>query len=130
MAPTTQEAVYAEMELFLGQVPTFIKAIPASALVGAWWEFRNIYLNPNTRLSSKSKNLIAVGVAAQAGNPVALEFHQGIALLAGATAQELGEAVAVASCVGHWSSYLNGSQANETVFRKEVEAIFRHLEHE
>jgi len=62
---STAEATYRDVEQTLGSVPTFFKMLPQVGVGGAWGEFKNVQLNPNTRLSGKVKELIGLVVAAQ-----------------------------------------------------------------
>jgi alkylhydroperoxidase/carboxymuconolactone decarboxylase family protein YurZ len=43
----------------------------------------------------------------------------------GATDVEIGEAVAMAALVRHWSTWLNGTQASEQAFKKDVDTLVK-----
>ena len=47
------------------------------------------------------------------------------ARLEGATEAEIGEAIAMASLVRHWSTVLNGLLVDEPMFRKDVDRLVK-----
>ena len=116
-------ATYKDIEATLGSVPTFFKLFPDSGIAGAWAEFKSVQLNPNTALSGKEKELIGLAVAAQIPCSYCVYFHTAAAKANGATDPEVREAVAMAAITRHWSTVLNGMQADPDVFRHEVDAV-------
>jgi AhpD family alkylhydroperoxidase len=121
---TAQDA-YRDMEQHLGLVPTFAKRMPPEAVVGAWKEVKALDLNPNTALPGKVKDLISLAVSAQTPCHYCTFMDTQFATeLDGASEREVREAVAMASIVRHWSTVLNGSQADEAKFKREVDQIF------
>jgi alkylhydroperoxidase/carboxymuconolactone decarboxylase family protein YurZ len=58
-------ATHRDIEATLGLVPSFFKTFPESGIAGAWDEFKSIKLNPTTKLTGKTKELIGLAVAAQ-----------------------------------------------------------------
>jgi len=125
MAPAVVDpaSAYKDMEFTLGLVPTFMKRFPESGIVAAWREFKSVQLNPKTTLTGKEKELIGLAVAAQVPCQYCVVFHTEAAKLNGATDQEIREAVAMAAITRHWSTVLNGSLIDETLFRKEVDQV-------
>lgn len=120
---TDAATAYKDIELTLGLVPTFMRKFPEVGIAAAWREFKSIQLNPKTPLSGKDKELIGLAVASQIPCNYCIVFHTEAAKLNGATEQEIREAVAMASITRHWSTVLNGSLIDETVFRKEVDKV-------
>jgi AhpD family alkylhydroperoxidase len=116
-----------DIEQTLGAVPTFMRRYPPAGLPGAWLEFKNIQLNPNTAVPAKYKELIGLGVAAQIPCRYCVHFHAEAAKANGASQAELDEALAIAALLRHWSTFISGIQYDERVFRREVDSIFRHL---
>jgi AhpD family alkylhydroperoxidase len=120
---TDAPSAYRDMEATLGLVPWFFKQFPEPGIAGAWREFKTIQLNPHSALSGKTKELIGLAVASQIPCRYCIVFHTEVARLNGASDAEIHEAVAMASLTRHWSTFLNGTLADETVFRREVDQI-------
>jgi AhpD family alkylhydroperoxidase len=119
------QAVYRDIEQTLGSVPGFFKAFPESGIAGAWAEFKSVQLNPKTKLDAKTKELIGLAVAAQIPCQYCIYFHTAVAKANGATAQEIGEAVAMAAIARHWSTVLNGMQIDLDGFKRETDTVLR-----
>lgn len=117
-AAMSAEATLADIEKTWGFVPGFVKAFPPSALPGAWAELKALE-GENTALSAKEKALIAVGVAAQVPCQYCVWLDTRSAYLAGATDQEVQEAVAMAAIVRHWSTVLHGNQIDFETLKQE-----------
>jgi AhpD family alkylhydroperoxidase len=98
----TQDAqvTYRDIEQTLGSVPTFFAQMPASAVAGAWAEMKGFQLNPQTRLSGMTKELIGLAVAAQIPCQYCIYFHTA-AKANGASDEEIKETVAMAAVVRH-----------------------------
>jgi len=116
---------YRDIEDTLGSVPTFFKLFPQEGIGGAWTEFKTVQLNPHTALSGKEKELIGLAVAAQIPCTYCIYFHTQAAKLNGATDPEVREAVAMAAITRHWSTVLNGMQADPATFRQETDTVLR-----
>lgn len=119
--PTVAET-YQDIESTFGFVPTFMKSLPEAALPGAWIEMKGLQAR-NTALDVKSKELAGLAVAAQIPCSYCIYFHTQAAKAAGASDAEIQEAIAIAAVTRHWSTFLNGTQADETVFRREVDMM-------
>ena len=118
-------AAYHDIEATLGTVPTFFKLFPEEGIAGAWAEFKSVQLNPHSALSGKEKELIGLAVAAQIPCSYCIYFHTAAAKANGATDSEVREAVAMAAITRHWSTVLNGMQADPTTFRNETDTVLR-----
>jgi AhpD family alkylhydroperoxidase len=118
-------ATYRDIEATLGSVPTFFKLFPEEGVGGAWTEFKTVQLNSKTALSGKEKELIGLAVAAQIPCSYCIYFHTQAAKLNGATDAEVREAVAMAAITRHWSTVLNGMQADPAGFREETDTVLR-----
>jgi AhpD family alkylhydroperoxidase len=118
-------AAYKDMEATLGIVPGFFKAFPESGIAGAWAEFKNIQLNPATKLSGKTKELIGLAVASQIPCGYCVYFHTAVAKANGATDDEIREAVAMAAISRHWSTVLNGMQIDLATFKNDTDTVLK-----
>jgi AhpD family alkylhydroperoxidase len=119
------QATYRDIEQTLGSVPSFFKVFPESAIAGAWAEFKAVQLNPKTKLDGKTKELIGLAVAAQIPCQYCVYFHTAAAKANGASDQEVGETVAMAAVVRHWSTVLNGMQVDLAGFKRETDTVLR-----
>jgi AhpD family alkylhydroperoxidase len=126
-ASAPADAARADIQKTLGFVPQFFLKFPDVALPGAWEEMKTLQLNPATALPGKSKELIGLAVAAQVPCRYCIVAHTEFARLNGASATEIGEAVAMAGVTRHWSTYLNGIQTDETKFRAEIAKIVENV---
>jgi AhpD family alkylhydroperoxidase len=114
------DAAYAEMTKLLGAVPTFVKSFPKAGIAGAWAEVRDLQFSDKTALDAKTKALIGLAVAAQIPCMYCVyEDTQG-AKRAGASQEEIQEAVAVSAMTRHWSAVYYGNQIDFEQFKKEM----------
>lgn len=123
----TSAEAYNEMKATFGLVPEFLRAYPEASIPGAWTQFKSIALNPKTALSGRLKELTGLAVASQIPCAYCVHFHTEAAKLHGATEQDIREAIAVASCTRHWSTYFHGIQLDQQKFREEIALILKHL---
>jgi AhpD family alkylhydroperoxidase len=119
----TAADAYADMERTLGSVPSLFRAFPEIGVAGAWQEFKSVQLNPNSALDGKTKELLGLAVSAQIPCSYCIYFHTAAARAHGATDAEIGEAVAMAAIVRHWSTVLNGMQVDLDDFKEETDAL-------
>jgi AhpD family alkylhydroperoxidase len=110
----------AEIQAVLGFLPTFIKQVPDVALPGAWEEMKTLQMNPQTALSPKQKELLGLAVAAQIPCEYCIVAHTEFAKANGATATEIGEAIAIGAQTRHWSTFFNGMQTDEAKFKADI----------
>jgi AhpD family alkylhydroperoxidase len=118
--------VYKEVKESFGFVPVFIKEYPRNSVVGAWKDMKEFQMG-ETEVPGKYKQLIGLAVASQVPCEYCVYFHTQSALMAGATKEEISEAVALAGTVRNWSTILNGNMNNEKDFRQEVKRIINHV---
>jgi AhpD family alkylhydroperoxidase len=120
---TDARSAYADIERTLGMVPTFLRRFPEAGIAAAWRVLKSVQVASTTALPNKTKELIGLAVAAQIPCQYCIVFHTEIAKLAGASDDEIREAVAMAAITRHWSTVLNGSLVDETQFRRETDQI-------
>lgn len=113
------ETALRDIEQTLGFVPTFMRQMPKAGFAGAWQQLKDLEFNENTSLPPKVKTLIALGVVSQIPCNYCIWVASGSARAAGATEEEIGEAVAVAATERYWSTILNGLQADLATFKTE-----------
>ncbi len=80
-------------------------------------------MGDEAKLDAKTRELIALGVAAQVPCAYCIYFHNKAARAKGATDAEIREAVATAAHVRHWSTVLNGMAYDFDAFKTEVDEM-------
>jgi AhpD family alkylhydroperoxidase len=104
--------------------PPSLKAIEPAAAVGpAWQEYMAVF-NPKGALDGKTKELIALAVAAQIPCEYCIYGHTVGARHAGATDDQIKEAIAAAGQVRKMSTELNGNQYDLAAFKKQIDAAY------
>jgi AhpD family alkylhydroperoxidase len=103
---------YWNMTRYLGVVPKFFQLFPEAGLPATWTEYRDVELNPATALDAKTKELIALAVAAQIPCAACIYFHSAAATANGATGKEISEAVALALMGKAWSQVLTADHVD------------------
>jgi len=81
-------------------------------------------MGKDAELDVKTRELIALGVAAQVPCSYCVYYHQKSARSAGASEGEIREAVAIAAHVRHWSTVLNGMGYDFELFKSEIDKTF------
>lgn len=106
-------------------IPTFIQeTFPEQGVEAAWDSYQSVFLDPEAALDSKTKELVALAVAAQVPCTYCVDYHTRAAKAHGATAADIRETLAAAALVRKWSTMLNGSQYSEAQWQDEVDAMF------
>ncbi|KUM27094.1 alkylhydroperoxidase [Mesorhizobium loti] len=114
------DAAVKDIQSTMGGVPGFLKQFPKAGLPGAWAEVKAIELSDKTALSPKVKSLISLAVAAQIPCSYCIWSDTQDAKRAGATDEEIQEAVAMAALTRHWSTIFNGMQVDLAQFKKDM----------
>jgi AhpD family alkylhydroperoxidase len=120
IATPSEADVVKDITQTFGGVPTFVTQFPKSALAALWLEERDLELNPNTALDAKTKALISLAVASQIPCQYCIWSDTMGAKQAGATDQEIAEAVAMAGLTRNYSTLFNGLQVDFEQFKKEL----------
>ena len=123
--PTPNEAAIAEMKKMLGGVPAELQVYPESAKAAGWEMMKAADFNKNTALPTKVRELIGLAVSAQIPCQYCVYYHIKAATAAGATEEEMREAVHQASMTRHWSTILYGNQYDFEVYKSEIDAAFK-----
>jgi AhpD family alkylhydroperoxidase len=114
------DATLTDIQSTMGGVPSFVKQFPKAGLPGAWAEVKAIELSDKTALPPKVKSLISLAVAAQIPCSYCIWSDTQDAKRAGATDEEIQEAVTMAALTRHWSTIFNGMQVDFDQFKKEM----------
>jgi AhpD family alkylhydroperoxidase len=117
------KAALKEIEQSFGMVPDFLRRYPQEGLAGAWTEMRDLEMNPATAIPGKYKSLIGLAVSAQIPCKFCIIADTEFAKLEGANDRELTEAVAMAGLTRHWSTVVNGRQADRAAFKKDINRL-------
>jgi AhpD family alkylhydroperoxidase len=103
----SSDAAMVEMKEMLGGVPTELQLYPESARAAGWAMMKSTDLNKNTALPSKVRELIGLAIAAQIPCQYCVYYHIKAAKAAGASQEEIREAVHQASLTRHWRVMIN-----------------------
>ncbi len=122
---TPSEAALAEMKKMFGDVPSIMQVYPESARAAGWALMKSTDLNKNTALPAKVRELIGLAVASQIPCEYCIYYHKTAAKAAGASEEEIREAVHMASLTQHWSTILYGNQYDFEGFKAETDAAFK-----
>jgi AhpD family alkylhydroperoxidase len=117
--PKNAEEAYADMTATAGIVPGFAQMYPKAGIAGAWLVTREM-LFKETALDFKTKALISLAVSAQIPCQYCIWSDTRDAMRAGATEEEIHEAVAISALTRHWSTIFNGYQIDFETFKKEL----------
>lgn len=110
--------------VFAQDAPPSLKAISPQAAVGpAWQEYMAVF-NPKGALDGKTKELIGLAVAAQIPCQYCIYAHTLAAKHAGATDDQIKEAIAASAMTRKMSTELNGNQYDMTEFKKQIDATY------
>ena len=123
-AQSPSAAAEAEMQEMMGGMPAEMQLYPESARAAGWEMMKQTDLNEDTALPKKTRELIALGVAAQVPCSYCVYYHTKAAEAEGASQEELREAVHVGSMVRHWSTILHGNQYDFEQYKSETDAAF------
>ena len=121
--PVTAFALFYANTALAEEPPRFYRDTYPQHALDSRLEAERVLSGKYARLDAKTRELIALGVAAQIPCAYCVYFHDKSARANGATDAEVREAVATAAHVRHWSTVLNGMGYDLGAFRAEVDAI-------
>jgi len=119
--------MHAEIEEYLGGVPSWMGELSEPAADHSWGIMRDLLLG-ETELTGREKALVGLGAAAAIECPYCVYFHREEAKLADVTESELTEAVNVAGTTKYFSTVLHGAGFDEDRFFEETDDIMEHIE--
>ena len=103
--------------------PTFYKDTYPQHALASRLQAEAVLSGADAKLDAKTRELIALGVAAQIPCTYCVYFHDKAARAAGASEAEVREAVATSAHVRHWSTVLNGMAYDFDAFKAELDAM-------
>ena len=103
--------------------PEYLKQTLPDQALKPHWDEQLAVTNPKGALDAKTKQLIALGVAAQIPCVYCVYGHTKLAKAAGATDAQIKEAIAVAALVRFNSTMLQGSAYDQQKFQQEVDRL-------
>ena len=104
--------------------PLSCNSSPRAGFAGAWQQLKELEFAEDTALSPKVKALIGLGVVSQIPCTYCIWADTEAAKHAGATEEEIREAVAIAATERYWSTMLNGLQADLGTFKADFGKLF------
>ncbi len=104
------------------QAPDFFTSTYPEHALQSQLEARAVLEGEEAALDAKTRELIGLGVSAQIPCTYCIYAHTNNARAAGATEQEIREAVATAATTRQWSTVLNGMAYDLDAFKAEVDA--------
>ena len=108
---------------FAGEFPAFYEDTYPEHALARVMEADATLMGDKAKLNPKTRELIALGVAAQIPCRYCVYVHDKKARQYGATEAEVREAVATAAHVRHWSTVLNGMAYEFDTFKAEVDQL-------
>jgi AhpD family alkylhydroperoxidase len=124
----SRSATLKDIEQTFGFVPTFMTQQPKAGFEGAWRQLKDLEFSENTVLPAKVKALIGLAVVAQIPCSYCIWADALGARQAGATDEEIREAVAIAATERYWSTMLNGLETDLGQFLGQFKAEFSKVE--
>jgi AhpD family alkylhydroperoxidase len=120
-----REEVYRDIEREIGVVPSWLKRVPDSSLGLEWKLLKKVELEPGP-IPGKYRELIGVAISGVTKCRYCSFYHTEMARLAGASEEEIEDALHFAKSSVGWSAYINGLQVDFGRFREEVLEIVAH----
>ena len=121
----TREEIYRQAEQRLGEVPTWFEYIPDAFLEHEWNTWQAEMTTKDTAIPMKWQQLICVGIAAAIKDEYSVLWCTESAKAAGATDEEIREAVYLTKSILGWDSFLKGNQVDYEQFKQSVQRFFR-----
>ncbi len=103
--------------------PRFYKDTYPEHALKSRLEAEGVLIGAEAKLDAKTRELIALAVAAQIPCAYCVYVHEKKARAEGASEAEVREAVATSAHVRHWSTVLNGMAYDFDAFKIEVDAM-------
>lgn len=120
---SAKQEILAGVADMLGFVPTFLTQMPKATLPIGLTGYTHLETG-DTALPAKTKYLISLAVAAQIPCQYCVWADTMGARAAGATDEEIGEAVGVAAMTRFWSTNFNGLQVDFKTYQEELAPLY------
>ena len=111
-----------DIEKTFGSIPGFFEAVPHDLLVQMWPAIK-MYVLGQTKIPTKYREMISLGVAMALKCSSCETFHNSAARMNGATDEELAELRSVVGQVSYWSSVAQAMNYDMGTFMKEFQAM-------
>ena len=121
--PLTTALVFIVATTSAGDPPAFYRDTYPEHALARVLEADATLMGDAAKLHAKTRELIALGVAAQIPCRYCVYVHDKKARQYGATEAEVREAVATSAHVRHWSTVLNGMAYDFDAFKAEVDQL-------
>jgi AhpD family alkylhydroperoxidase len=122
-APAALALVFLATTALAEGPPKFYKDTYPEHALKSRLEAEVVLSGDSAKLDAKTRELVALGVAAQIPCIYCVYYHDKAARRQGASEAEIREAVATAAHVRHWSTVLNGMAYDFDAFKAEVDAM-------
>ena len=116
-------ALASEPSVSAQEPPVWMKQTLSDQALKPHWDLQLAVTNPKGALDGKTKQLIALGVAAQIPCVYCVYGHTKLAKAAGATDAQIQEAIETAALVRFNSTMLQGSGYDLQKFQQEVDRL-------
>jgi AhpD family alkylhydroperoxidase len=120
----TKTEMFQEVTEVFGQVPSWLKDAPETALAAVWTLMRDFYL-AETNIPNKYKELIGIAVSGATRCRYCALFHTEAARVFGATDAEIAEASMMGGFTMLASTFINAEQVDYDQFKRETLEIIR-----
>jgi len=104
--------------------PKFLQDIAPQGTASLSWQDYMAVMKPDGALDTRTKELIGLAVAAQIPCQYCIYAHTLGAKHAGATDNQIKEAIAASALVRKMSTELNGNQYDLSEFKKQIDAAY------
>ncbi len=121
-----REEINQEIKSLFGLVPTFFTKIPDDTLESEWLVMRKMVVEEK-HIPHKYKELMGIAVSAATKCQYCIFFHTQLAILFGASAEEIEEAIHYTKNSTGWSTYLNGLNLDLNEFKNEVQKMCQYV---
>ncbi|MDD1759834.1 MAG: carboxymuconolactone decarboxylase family protein [Methanothrix sp.] len=99
-SPSLQEDIFDDTEKMLGTVPFILRVMARRPEFMIFSSLKDFYALRPKSLDAKTAELLAVAAAASAGADKCLKVHMGAAVKAGASEDEILDAILIAAVIG------------------------------
>jgi len=120
-----REDVHRDIEREIGVVPSWLKRVPEGTAELEWKLLKKVEIEPGP-VPNKYRQLIGVAVSAVTRCRYCTFYHTEMARVAGATDDEIEDALHFTKSSLGWSAYINGLQLGFNRFRDEVLEMTAH----